>query len=279
MAQWTTFEPVTRHRQSERRRRTLLAFWGDARHDGVVSPTELGAGPPSPAVLEHLASASRSLVRTVDSLAEEELRAPSLLPRWSRAHLVAHLALNAEGLTSVLRGATLGAAVPMYRSPEARDSDIEELATRDAAVLRDRLLGSVTELSDAVATVPADRWSARAQRTPGNRATFAAADVPLMRLREVALHHADLDMPFTRADWTPGVAELLAESLTHRVHTPCTLHAHDLGRTWAAGEGDSVSPGPTVSGSAADLAWWLSGRGGGDGLDTDSGELPRTGAW
>ena len=234
VAQQTTFEPVTPHRRTRVHGRTLLAFWGPARHDGVVRTTDLGAGPPPPTVLEHLASATRSLVRTVDSLTEEELRAPSLLPRWSRGHLVAHLALNAEGLTGVLRGVALGAAVPMYRSPEARDSDIEELATRDAATLRDRLLGSVTGLSDAIEVVPADGWTARAQRTPGNRATFAATDAPLMRLREVALHHADLDMPFTRADWTPGVAELLAESLTHRVRTPCTLHAHDLGRTWTA---------------------------------------------
>jgi maleylpyruvate isomerase len=245
----------------------------------VMSSTDLGARPPSPSVIEHLAATTRGLVRTVDSLTEDELRAPSLLPRWTRGHVVAHLTLNAEGLTNVLRGAALDAAVPMYRSPEARDSDISELAGRDAATLRDRLLASVTGLGEAILAVPPDRWSARAQRTPGNRATFAAADVPLMRLREVALHHADLGTAFTRTDWPAGVAEIMTGSLTHRVATPCTLHARDVGRTWAAGAGDSVSPGPTVSGSAADLAWWLSGRGDGTGLDTDSGELPRTGAW
>ncbi len=245
----------------------------------MVRTTDLGVGPPPPSVLEHLAAATRSLVRTVDGLGEDDLRAPSLLPRWTRGHLVAHLALNAEGLGSVLRGTALGAAVPMYRSVEARDADIENLAGRDAAVLRNRLLASVTGLADAIVAVAPEQWPTRAQRTPGNRATFAAADVPLMRLREVALHHADLGMPFTRADWTDGVAETLAASLTHRVTSPCTLHAHDVGRTWTAGGDDSVSPGPTVSGTAADLAWWLSGRGGGDGLETDSGELPRTGAW
>ncbi|NPC96276.1 maleylpyruvate isomerase family mycothiol-dependent enzyme [Nocardioides sp. zg-DK7169] len=244
-----------------------------------MSIPDLGVGAPSPAVIEHLATATRSLVRTVDALEEDDLRAPSLLPRWTRAHLVAHLTLNSEGLASVLRGVSLGAGVPMYRSPEARDTDIEELSGRDAAALRDRLLAATTGLSEAIAAMPAGAWAARAQRTPGSRATFAAGDVPLMRLREVALHHADLGTAFTRADWTPGVAEVLAESLAPRAAAPCTLHAHDIGRTWPAGGADSVSPGPTVRGTAADLAWWLSGRGGGAGLDTDSGELPRTGAW
>lgn len=218
-------------------------------------------------------------MRTIDALTEDELRAPSLLPRWSRGHLVAHLALNAEALASVLRGLAIGATVPMYRSAEARDTDIEQLAVRESATLRNRALGSVSGLSDAIAAMPPDRWIARAQRTPGSRGTFGAGAVPLMRLREVALHHVDLGTTYTPADWSAEVAALLAESLAPRVEVPCTLHAHDLDRTWAAGPADSVSPGPTVRGTAADLAWWLSGRGDGAGLDIDSGDLPRTGAW
>ena len=47
--------------------------------------------------------ATQRLVRTVDSLDDEELATPSGLPDWTRAHVVAHLALNAEGLAGVLR--------------------------------------------------------------------------------------------------------------------------------------------------------------------------------
>ena len=45
-----------------------------------------------------LRDADHRLVRTVDGLSDEQLAAPSLLPGWTRAHVVAHLALNAEAL-------------------------------------------------------------------------------------------------------------------------------------------------------------------------------------
>jgi maleylpyruvate isomerase len=44
---------------------------------------------------------------------------------------------------------------------------------------------------------------------------------------------------------------------------------------WTFGE----DGGPTVTGSAADLGWWLTGRGSGEGLTSDSGTLPGIGAW
>ena len=78
--------------------------------------------------LDGLVEATQRLVRTVDSLSDDDLAAPSVLPGWSRAHVVAHLTLNAEGLAGVLAGVVEGEDVPMYRSQEDRDADIEELA-------------------------------------------------------------------------------------------------------------------------------------------------------
>ena len=67
---------------------------------------------------QHLAlldAGTRRLVRTVDALDDEQWPQPSLLPGWSRAHVVAHLLLNAEALAGALEaarqdGARLGAA-------------------------------------------------------------------------------------------------------------------------------------------------------------------------
>ncbi len=40
-----------------------------------------------------------------------------------------------------------------------------------------------------------------------------------------------------------------------------------------------MSDGATVSGAAADLGWWLTGRGDGEGLTSDDGVLPRIEEW
>ena len=234
--------------------------------DGEVDPRHAAA----------LHEASQRLVRTVDDLPDDGYAAPSLLPGWSRAHVVAHLALNAEGLTTALRGITEGEPTPVYASSDARDADIGELAGADPATLRARLLGATKELMDAITAVPPDAWGTRLERTPGGR-SFPAASVVGMREREVEVHHADLGRDYSRADWSAEFCLRLIDAMTRREawSQPFTARAVDLGRSWRCGDGT----GPTVSGGAADLGWWLAGRGDGDGLTSDDGVLPRIEAW
>ena len=224
--------------------------------------------------LEELAGASRRLVRMVDGIAEPSYAEPSLLPDWTRGHVIAHLALNAEGLAGALRGLTEGTSVPMYASQEARDADIAALGAAGPEAIRSRLLGGVTDFVDAVAAVPQEAWGVEIDRTPGRRA-FKAGAVVGMRHREVEIHHADLGLGYTRADWPNSFAVRLIESMAKRFPDEAlTLHATDLDRSWQLGPG-----GPTVSGTAADIAWWLTGRGEGEGLTADDGALPRMEAW
>ena len=96
--------------------------------------------------LDDLSEATQRLVRTVDGLDDHALGQPSLLPGWSRAHVVAHVTLNAEGLGGVLRGIVEGRDVPMYRSQEVRDGDIDLLARADRAALRERFMASSVAL-------------------------------------------------------------------------------------------------------------------------------------
>ena len=143
-------------------------------------------------------------------------------------------------------------------------------------MIRSRLLGATTELADALDAVPDDQWATMIERVPGGR-TFTAGDVPGMRIGEVEIHHADLATGYTRSDWPTAYVVLLLDrksatgvSADHSFHARAT----DLDRTWRYGEG-----GPTVTGTGADLGWWLTGRGSGEGLTSDSGTLPRIGAW
>lgn len=231
-----------------------------------------------PAPGEQLAEADQRLVRTVDSLPGAAYDEPSALPGWTRGHVVAHLALNAEALAAVLVGITRGAVPPMYPSSEQRDTDIAELAAAGPAELRARLMGSGAELVDAIARAPGDRLDILVERTRGSERTFPARDVAGMRLREVEIHHADLAAGYTRADWPLPFATYLLETMTARGGSdrPFTVEPTDAGDTWQAGD---ASTGPVVRGTTADLGWWLTGRGTGEGLTSSDGTLPRIEAW
>ena len=223
-----------------------------------------------------IARADRELVRTVDGLPDEAYAEPSLLPGWTRAHVIAHLTLNAEGLGGVLHGAHLGEARTMYASQEARDGDIDDLANVEPTELRERFLASTGSFTEALQAMAPGDWDGRFDRTPGGR-SIALVNVPLMRLREVEIHHADLDAGYSAADWEADFCEVLLESLT-KVATPepFTVRPTDLDGSWRYGEGDG---GPVVTGTAAAIGWWLTGRGSGEGLTSETGTLPEMEAW
>src|SRR5438067_1039301 len=147
-----------------------------------------------------LEASATALIRTVDALGAEELAAPSRLPGWSRAHVVAHLALNGEALAGVLDAVRRGEEVAMYASDEQRDADIEELAGAQQADLLDRLLAATTRFRDAVGEMDEDAWRGTFSRTPGAE-LLPVDSVPQTRVREVEIHHTDLGTVYGPLDW------------------------------------------------------------------------------
>ncbi len=231
------------------------------------------------AEFELLPEATQRLVRTVDGLDDEALGAPSGLPDWTRGHVVAHLALNAEALAAVLEGATSGEPTAMYASDEARNGDIAELAAAKRTELRDRFMAGTTRLTDAVDAFPDEQWTGSFERTPGGR-TIRYAAIPGMRLREVEIHHVDLDAGFTPRGWSDSFAAHLIESMLKRglSEESYRVLATDLAQSWVVGDPDDASS-TTVSGPAGDLAWWMTGRPPADSLTSSSGTLPLVKAW
>jgi maleylpyruvate isomerase len=219
---------------------------------------------------------AQALNRTVDGLTEDDLAAPSLLPGWTRAHLVAHVALNGYALAGVLDAIGRGQAVAMYATDEQRDREIEELAKVGAGELREKLWAATTSFLDKLALMDEERWNGVYNRLPGGPTWPAVTLVPTRR-REVEIHHADLGAAYTHHDWPDDfVHELLdATCIDQAASGPFRVRATDLGREWTVGgEG-----GPTVMGSGADLGWWLTGRGDGEGLSSNGDALPRLGRW
>lgn len=63
---------------------------------------------------------------SASQMTDEDCRGPSLLPGWSRGHVLAHWALNAEGQTRMLLAAMRGETEAQYPGGEAqREADIE----------------------------------------------------------------------------------------------------------------------------------------------------------
>ncbi len=229
-----------------------------------------------PGDLTGLDLSSQAFTRTVDTLTPGDLAAPSLLPGWTRAHVVAHVALNGLSLAGVINGLVHDTPVAMYESDEQRDGDIEALAAAEPSELRERHLTATTEFADAVALMDENHWSGRIDRLPGGPAWPMVTVVPTRR-RELEIHHVDLGASYTRADWPEDfLVELLDVVTVDQASSgPFRVRAIDLGRDWpVGGEG-----GPTVTGTAADLGWWLTGRGQGEGLSCEPDGLPTLGPW
>ena len=229
----------------------------------MTEPTTRPAAP-----LAEVYDATTRYLQDLDTLTPEQLAGPSALPGWTRAHVVAHLALHARGTTRAMTGLLRGERLPVYDSQEARDADIETTAALAPADLRELSLDACDRWKDAAESVTDP--DALMERTPGQR-PFSAYDGVFMRWREVEIHHADLASGYTPADWPAAFTTYLLGVLAADRGTD-----HDLTLRTPSGDVTVGAGGPVVTGSEADLAWWLLGRGSGEGL---SGDLPTLGPW
>ncbi|WFB10119.1 maleylpyruvate isomerase family mycothiol-dependent enzyme [Streptomyces sp. LX-29] len=220
--------------------------------------------------------ATDRLLSAVATLEDTAVAEPSSLPGWTRGHLLAHLARNADALTNLLVSARTGEKIPMYASEEARDADIERDASRPLAVHLDDLRTSAFRFNAAAAALPRDRWSAEVAMRRG--VVEQAARLPFRRLVEVELHHVDLDLGYTLADLPAGFVTQELDFLTtvkfagHPDVPPLRLAATGDGPVRDTGRADG--PRLTVTGSPADLLGWLTGRGDGAALSCPAPVLP-----
>ncbi|MFE7567787.1 maleylpyruvate isomerase family mycothiol-dependent enzyme [Streptomyces sp. NPDC057539] len=210
--------------------------------------------------------ATDRLLSAAAELDNAALAAPSRLPGWSRGHVLAHLARNADALVNVFEGR------PMYRDAETRDADIERDATRPLDVQ----LADVRNTAEAFqhsAAAPAD-WTRVV--TMRNGVTDVAARLPFRRLIEIELHHVDLGIGRELEDLSEEFTERETAFLVERFSgndavPPLALTATD-GRTWRTGGTEGIPL--AVSGPAPDLMGWLAGRGDGTALKSPDGPLP-----
>ena len=209
--------------------------------------------PPVSQTLRWWSDGERAVAGRLDRLADDDLAAPSRLPDWSRAHVVAHLARNADALGNLLAWARTGVETPMYPSREVRDADIATTAGLSPAELRADYAAACARFAEAVDTLPEEAWTAEVRNMPGK--PIPATDVPWMRAKEIWVHGVDLDggLSFTDlpADFCAAlVDDVLALFEARGQALDVTVVATDVDRSW--GRAARRCEGPVTA-----IAAWL----------------------
>jgi maleylpyruvate isomerase len=212
-------------------------------------------------------------------MGEDAFAAPSALPGWSRAHVLTHVARNADAMINLLTWARTGVRTPAYSSREQRDADIEAGARRAAVEIRADVVDSSDRLAHVVRAMPESAWSAHVQNAQGR--DLIATDIPWLRAREMWIHAVDLDVGASFADMpAPMVAVLLtdvARSMGEKPDCPALRLTAPDGSVWEIGDQAAAT---TITGPAAGLAAWLLGRSKGRDLRSSGGrKLPALPRW
>jgi maleylpyruvate isomerase len=197
----------------------------------------------------------------VASLSDEDLKRDSALPGWSRAHVVSHVARNADAVGNLLRWARTGIETPMYRNAEQRAAEIESGARRQVSELRADLSTADVRLTALVDQMTNDAWRVPVRTARGR--LIPATDVPWLRVREVWIHAVDLNAGSSMTEFPPELIDSLIDdvlaSFAARDDIPgLRLRLSDRGGTRHTGSHRSLPV--DVSGSAAEVLSWLVGR-------------------
>jgi maleylpyruvate isomerase len=161
---------------------------------------------------DEIDQAAQRLLDAARVIAEPDLRSPSLLPGWSRAHVIAHLASGADAMRNLLGGVRSGRNRAAYASVAARDAAIESGAARTTAELMTWLADSAVALRTVTRRLPDDRWQVPVQLL--DSAPFAAGELLVTRLVEVELHHCDLGIGYGPGQWPAAFGAMeLAEPM------------------------------------------------------------------
>jgi maleylpyruvate isomerase len=236
---------------------------------------------PSEFLCDAVASATTSLLTSVDGLDPAAVADATELPGWTRGHVLTHIARNADALLRMLIGALGETSLPMYPSMDARNADIETGARRPPEVVFEDVHITAETLGVAIGEVPPAVWSSVVVlQPPHGRIDAPVAEILEMRLREVEIHHVDLgvghDFSSTPAALLDHLIASAAERFGGRLVAPLALHVADTGARYTIIGTDTSATPIDVELPAAVMYRQLTGR-----LlpDDEPGALPGLPPW
>ncbi|GAA3392125.1 maleylpyruvate isomerase family mycothiol-dependent enzyme [Cryptosporangium minutisporangium] len=229
-----------------------------------------------PAAVANVPLAQERFAATLATLTDAEIREPSVLPGWTRGHVVAHVARGGEAMVRLIDGVLTQRPVAAYPGgPTVREAEIELGAQSSANDLADEVYSANIQVVHAFARMTAPTWGRQVQFPTG---AYPASRCAWSRWREVEIHHIDLGMDvYTIESWPE---EFVACHLPHELaKLPGRLPSNAAVQVGPSrfGTGDVVA---TLDGPDAAILAWLVGR---VGLAapalTISGDLPELPPW
>jgi maleylpyruvate isomerase len=169
----------------------------------------------------------------------------STLPGWTRKHLVAHVAANADALANLARWAATGIPTPMYPSPEARAAGIEHGLAMSPAELDSWLRRSAACLTSSMGRLTDEQWSHEVLTAQGR--TVPATEIPWLRAREVCVHAIDLGLGVTFGDLPDDFLEALCADVgARRGEVPAVEGPLDQRTAWLTGRPHQLADAPEI---------------------------------
>jgi maleylpyruvate isomerase len=151
--------------------------------------------------LRQVEDAHRRCLQTIGSLDDRDARRPSRLPGWTVAHLLTHLARNADSHVRRSEAARRGEMIGQYEGgSDGRAAEIETGASRPASELIADVRESAHALEEIWRQLPDDAWLGRSRDVSGS--TRYLFELPSRRWQELEVHLVDLDLGITCADWS-----------------------------------------------------------------------------
>jgi len=226
------------------------------RHDQTTDPDVLAA-------LLQARRGTAFFARKLNELSDADLDGDSLLPGWSRRHVIAHVGYNARAIARLVGWAATGVEDPMYPSTEVRDHEIVFGATLSPIALRHLFDHSAVHLNVEWRDLATPAWHHLVRTIQGRE--VPATETVWMRSREIWVHAVDLDNGAALRDLPVSVLERLLADITGAWHargtdTNLVCRVTDQPQILASGDMNASSP-LEISGRLADVVSWATGRG------------------
>jgi len=145
--------------------------------------------------------------RKLNELGDAELDWPSLVPGWTRRHVVAHVSYHARFLARLAEAARNGRTVEILAEPESQIEDVEFGATLPAHALRYLFNHSEVHLNVEWRDLDEKSWSAVIWTLEGKG--VAVRDTPRLRAKEIWTRAVHLGNDGTPLDFPPALHMLM----------------------------------------------------------------------